>query len=309
MSGPAGRAVLTQSVDAGRADGTEQDWPRGPGERRAAHAVQPEGVEETVVDGPVGAAPDAGRSQQDRRGLTTAAAGRRRFSGAQTLGSRLIFLWRILQLPQHKRLLAQSTGGAELNQDAAIGRRAMGSRSNPARRAGARRGTGDQGDCTQRPPTAAPHGRINWKKIFSTAGTGLRWIGHLGHDTENDEDSGLQVAMVLVPHGAPRIEIIEGSWNHLRDPGIHNDVVFREHPHPRRANAIGLTPLAGVDPPAVTAPRTRRAQGAGCGVRSDGLVPRHPPSQTELVGEESSMNGSRRTSVLRSASLDRFSSR
>jgi alkylation response protein AidB-like acyl-CoA dehydrogenase len=180
-------------------------------------------------------------------GLTTAAQVAR-ILGAADASVALIFLWHICQLRSANAYWPERWW-RQLNQDAAIGPALNALRVEPELGTPVRGGVPATKAVRTRAPDGSPAWRINGKKIFSTASTGLRWMG-VWVATPEDDEGGLQVGMVLVPHGAPGVEIIEGSWNHLgMRASASNDVVFRDVLVPI-GNAIGLTPFTGADPAA-----------------------------------------------------------
>jgi alkylation response protein AidB-like acyl-CoA dehydrogenase len=180
-------------------------------------------------------------------GLTTAAQVARILGGADASVA-LIFLWHICQLRSANAYWPERWW-RQLNEDAALGPACNALRVEPELGTPVRGGVPATKAVRTTAPDGSPAWRINGTKIFSTASTGLRWMG-VWVATPEDDEGGLQVGMVLVPHGAPGVEIIEGSWNHLgMRASASNDVVFHDVLVPID-NAVGLTPFTGTDPAA-----------------------------------------------------------
>ena len=178
-------------------------------------------------------------------GLTTAAQVARILGGADASVA-LIYLWHISQLRSANAYWPERWW-RQLNEAAAIGPACNALRVEPELGTPVRGGVPATKAVRTTAPDGSPAWRINGTKIFSTASTGLRWMG-VWAATPEDDEGGLQVGMVLVPHGAPGVEIIEGSWNHLgMRASASNDVVFHDVLVPID-NAVGLTPFTGVDP-------------------------------------------------------------
>jgi alkylation response protein AidB-like acyl-CoA dehydrogenase len=180
-------------------------------------------------------------------GLTTAAQVARIIGGADASVA-LIFLWHISQLRSANAYWPERWW-RQLNEAAAIGPALNALRVEPELGTPVRGGVPATKAVRTTAPDGSPAWRINGTKIFSTASTGLRWMG-VWAATPEDDEGGLQVGMILVPHGAAGVEIIEGSWNHLgMKASASNDVVFHDVLVPID-NAVGLAPFTGVDPAA-----------------------------------------------------------
>jgi alkylation response protein AidB-like acyl-CoA dehydrogenase len=177
--------------------------------------------------------------------LSTAAAVARILGGADASVA-LIFMWHLAQLRSANAYWPERWW-RQLNEDAAIGPVCNALRVEPELGTPGRGGVPATKAVRTTAPDGSPAWKINGTKIFSTASNGLRWMGVWAATPEDDED-GLQVGMILVPHGAPGVEIVDGSWNHLgMRASASNDVIFRDVLVPID-HAIGLTPFTGVDP-------------------------------------------------------------
>ncbi len=221
-------------------------WPRGRRRTTGWRAIPRESIEELWSTG-LWALPIPADRGGIGAGLPTASAVARILGGADASVA-LIFLWHICQLRAANAYWPEQWW-RQLNQDAAIGPACNALRVEPELGTPVRGGVPATKAVRATAPDGSPAWRINGTKIFSTASTGLRWLG-VWVATPEDDEGGLQVGMVLVPHGTPGVEIIEGSWNHLgMRASASNDVIFRDVLVPID-NAIGLTPFTGTDPAA-----------------------------------------------------------
>jgi alkylation response protein AidB-like acyl-CoA dehydrogenase len=121
--------------------------------------------------------------------LTTAAQVARILGGADASVA-LIFLWHICQL-RIANAYWPERWWRQLNEDAAIGPACNALRVEPELGTPARGGVPATKAVRTTAPDGSPAWRINGTKIFSTASTGLRWMG-VWAATPEDDEGGLQ---------------------------------------------------------------------------------------------------------------------